>query len=359
MNDAKNGADYLIVAPAAVRAAAESLASLRARDGLRTFVADLEQIYDEYSGGNTTPLAIRDFLASTQRWSPAPKYVVLAGIGTLDYRGITVDPGLIPPLMGTTSNGLFAADSRFVDFDGDGVPNVAIGRIPISTNAELDAYVRKLDASSRVSIANSSILFSADARDNGADFRRESEIVEQPLNDTPATRVYADALGASTRNTLLSAWQNGTPFVSWLGHGGVDRLSNASLLTTADAPSLVSGGALPVFVAMTCTINRFELGDVDSLGAALTRADNAGAVAVWSSSGLSSYATATSMERAFLQLAAKKPGSRIGDLIVNALNTNRTDAETTSVYLLLGDPAIRLSFPPLQTRVGGASRGRE
>lgn len=359
LNDTKNSADYLVIAPAAVRTAADSLAALRARDGLRTYVADLEQIYDEFGGGNTTPLAIRDFLAATRRWSPAPKYVVLAGIGTLDYRGITVDPGLVPPLMGTTSNGLFAAESRFVDFDNDGAPDIAIGRIPVSTNAELDAYVRKLDASSRASLATTSVLFSADARDNGADFRRESGIVEQSLIATPATRIYADDLGATTRDTLLSSWQRGTPLVSWVGHGGVDRLSNASLLTSSDATSLVSGGALPVFVAMTCTINRFELGDVDSLGAALTRASDAGALAVWSSSGLSTYATATNMERSFLQLAAKKPGTRIGDLIVGTLAANRSDSETSSVYLLLGDPAIRLTLPAQQSQTGGTQIGRE
>jgi hypothetical protein len=359
LNDAKNGADYLVIAPAAVRTAADSLAQLRTRDGLRTYVADLEQIYDEYSGGNITPIAIRDFIASTRRWSPAPKYVVLAGIGTLDYRGITVDAGLVPPLMASTSNGLFAADSRFVDFDNDGVPNIAIGRIPVTSNAELDAYVRKLDASSRASIASSSLLFSADARDNGADFRRESGIVEQPLADIPATRTYADDLGSATRSAFLAAWQQGTPLVSWLGHGGVDRISNASLLTTSDAASLTSTGRLPVFVAMTCTINRFELGDVESLGAALTRASDAGATSVWSSSGLSTYATATDIERTFLQLAARTAGARIGDLIVGALNANKTDRETASLYLLLGDPAIRLSLPPLQTREGGVQHGRE
>ncbi|MCU1244889.1 MAG: hypothetical protein JWN02_799 [Acidobacteria bacterium] len=357
--DRKNRADYVVIAPAAVRSGADALAQLRERAGLTTFVANLNDIYDEFSGGNPTPYAIRDFLSATRGWSKAPRYVVLAGGGSLDYRGLTVSPGLLPPLMARTSNGLFAADSRFVDFDGDGLPDLALGRIPVATNAELLAYVAKLDASART--GNGNVVFGADAQDRGADFKRASAIAEAPLAGLPATRVYVDDAGAeAARSSLLASWRGGTPFVSWMGHGGVDRISNLSLLTSADASSLGSTtGQLPLFVAMTCSINRFELGDVDSLGAALTRASGAGALAVWSASGLSVYSDATQLEQTFTALAAKTPNSRIGDLIVQSLQANRSIGETGKVYLLLGDPAIQLTLPAATTPQGKAPKGRE
>ena len=150
-----------------------------------------------------------------------------------------------------------------------------------------------------------------------------------------------------------------TPLVSWLGHGAVDRISNASVLTVDDVPTLTSSGPLPILVAMTCTINRFELGDFEALGAALTRTPGAGAVAVWAASGLSMHAKATDLERTFIRLAAKTPNARVGDLIVQSLQANRAAiGETGGVYLLLGDPAIRLTLPAeVAPPAGPARRG--
>jgi hypothetical protein len=355
-----NRADWVVITPAALHASADALAALRQREGLQTFVADVEQIYDEFSGGNSTPLAIRDFIRATASWSRAPRYFVLAGGGTFDYRGLTGTPGLLPPLMTRTSNGLFASDSLFADRDGDGLPDVAIGRIPVQSAAELDAYVAKLDASSRASSNGSRIIYSADTRDRGADFRAASQQVEGVLDRRPAIRIYLDELGASARPQLLDAWHSGAALVSWVGHGGLDRISSAGLLTAADAPTLTSSGPLPVVLAMTCTINRFELGNIyESLGSALTRAPGAGALAVWAASGLSATPTAGELERVLLQQAAKTPTARIGDLIVDTFTRNRSAGETGSIYLLLGDPAIRLSLPPFLPAGGNAPKGGE
>lgn len=356
-----NRADYVVIAPSSIRAAAESLAQSRQRNGLTTFVADLEQIYDEFSNGNVTPHAIRQFIAATRNWSKVPKYFALAGGGTLDYRGLVDPPGLIPPLMTKTTNGLFAADSLFGDFNNDGLPDVAIGRIPVNSASELAAYVNKIDASALANVSNKNLVFAADAQDQSASFRTGSERIEVPLSSRPATRVYLDVLGASAaRTTLFGAWQSGTPLVSWLGHGGLDRLSSSGVLTADDAPSLTSGGVLPVLVAMTCEINRFEIGGpFEALGSALTRTPNAGATAVWSASGLSVNALATDLEQTFMQLAAKTPGSRIGDLIVKSFALNRSIGETGNIYLLLGDPAIRLSLPNEPTPSGPTPAERE
>ena len=357
--NANNAADYVVIAPASLRTAADGLAQLRQRDGLLSTVVDLQRIYDEFAGGNATPHAIRAFIAATQSWQRKPRYFALAGIGTLDYRGITVSPGLVPPLMAKTADGLFASDSRFTDFDNDGLPDVAIGRIPVTTSAELDAYVRKLDQAARADNPKP-LIFLADAHDRGADFRTNSGIVEAPVSSRPATRLYVDDLGTtSVRNTLLQAWQAGAPLVNWIGHGGIDQLSTSALLTAADVPSLTSTNRLPLFLAMTCTINRFELGDVDALGTELTRTPNAGALAVWSASGLSVDSKATQLERTFMQLAAKTPDARVGDLIVQSFAANRGIGDTGSVYLLLGDPAVRLTMPKEPTSGGTPPSGRE
>jgi hypothetical protein len=336
-------ADWVIIAPAAFRSGAESLASQRSRDGLATMVVDLERIYDEFSAGNLTPYAIRDFIQSTRTWTKAPKYFVLAGTGSLDYRGILLPSGPMPPLLTATADGLYASDSLFADRNGDRLPDVAIGRIPVNTNEELAAYASKLDRNDRIDASESPLVFAADAADQGADFRASSAESESALASRPATRIYLDQLGGAARTHLLDAWHNGTPLMSWVGHGGLDQMSNAGVLSSYDAPELTSSGRLPVVVAMTCTINRFENGFIDPLGVALTNADDAGAVAVWSASGLSQYTQASEIQRTFMRLAASQPDSRVGDLVVASLQ--QFPGDTSSIYLLLGDPAVTLALP--------------
>jgi hypothetical protein len=352
----RSGADYVVITPAALRDGAQTLANFRTSDGLQTLVVDLDQIYDEFNGGNPNPAAIRQFIAFTSRWSRRPKYFVLIGGGTIDYRGIQDSPGLMPPMMFKTSDGLYASDSLYADRTLDNVPDVALGRIPVNDAAELNAYLQKLSAATRANTAASKIVWSADAVDRGASFRDASIKAEAPLSGRPATRIYLDELGGTGgRTALLGAWATGTPLVNWIGHGGLDRLSNSSVLTVDDAPALTSSGPLPVVVAMTCTINRFDIGVVDSLGAALTRAPNAGALAVWSSSGLSVHGEASELDRTFLRLAAKTPNARIGDLILQSITANPSLGESGPLYLLLGDPAIRLSLPAESAPTGPRS----
>jgi hypothetical protein len=352
---ANQSADWVVIAPRSFRAAAESLAAIRTREGLTTLVADLEQVYDEFGAGNATPHAIRQFIQSTRTWRKVPKYFVLAGTGTHDYRGIEVPPGPMPPLMTSTPDGLYASDSLFVDRNGDRLPDVAIGRIPVSTAAEFSAYVAKLQRNARIDAAKLPMVFAADATD-GADFGVASATAASTMGARPITHISVDNLREAARAQFLGAWQAGTPLVSWTGHGGLDQLSNWAVLSSYD--DMTSTARLPVLVAMTCTINRFENGYIDSLGTSLTKDPDGGAVAVWSASGISVHAQATDIQRTFMRLAAQSPSQRIGDVIVRSLATYPGD--TSSVYLLLGDPAIKLDLPAeVNAAAGTPSPGRE
>ena len=77
-------------------------------------------------------------------WIKPPKYVVLAGNGTYDYKNHDGYGGnLIPTLMANTPMGLYASDSLFAEFDGDHVPKIAVGRLPVLTAEELEKYGRQ------------------------------------------------------------------------------------------------------------------------------------------------------------------------------------------------------------------------
>jgi hypothetical protein len=72
--------------------------------------------------------------------------VLLAGHGTWDYKDAFGFGGnLIPPMMVSTPDGLAPSDVWFADVDPSGLaPEMAIGRLPVSTPEELTELIRKI-----------------------------------------------------------------------------------------------------------------------------------------------------------------------------------------------------------------------
>ncbi|PYQ56324.1 MAG: hypothetical protein DMF53_25755, partial [Acidobacteria bacterium] len=159
-------------------------------------------------------------------------------------------------------------------------------------------------------------------------------------------RVYLDDLPlAAARGQLMAAIGGGTAFLNYMGHGALDRMSAGGLLTNADVPGLGNNGRLPVLTAMTCTINRFEVPGIPSLGEVLVKDDQGGAAAVWGPTGLSANGEAKLLAERFYNAA----DARLGDRLLRAIADFRTlggNPDLPRLYVLLGDPALRLPVPP-------------
>jgi hypothetical protein len=131
-----NEAQYVVITVPELKTAAQSLADYRATKGLKTMVVLLEDIYDNFNNGLPDPNAIRSFLSyATFKWQTSPRYVVLAGEGSYDYRNIKgYGDSIIPPIMVGTPNGLFASDSRYGDLNNDQAAELAIGPMPLGNS---------------------------------------------------------------------------------------------------------------------------------------------------------------------------------------------------------------------------------
>ena len=120
----------------------ESLAPLkthRESQGFSVALIDVEDIYDEFSYGTKTPQAIKDFLtrASTS-WQTPPRFVLLVGDASFDprnYLGLG-NQDFLPTKLLDTAYMETASDDWFVDFNGDGLPDMAVGRLPVQTAEE-------------------------------------------------------------------------------------------------------------------------------------------------------------------------------------------------------------------------------
>ncbi len=350
-----NGAAYLVLASPELRAGADRLATHRARQSLSTLVVDLEDVMDEFNHGVPDPEAVRRFLAhAVDAWREAPRYVVLTGKGSYDYRdlwGLGL-PG-VPASMVATPDGLVAADGSFADFDDDGLPELAVGRIPALDAAELAAYVDKVIAyeSAAAGAWSRRATLVADDADHGGDFAATSDLLAGPLTAAglALNRVYlpSPAGGADVENAralLTAALNEGRGLVNFVGHGGLDRLTSEGLLTIADLSALGNGARQPVFTALTCNIGLFAFPGFSSIGEELVMLPSGGAVALFAPAGLSFNGEAAQLGRHLLGRLASS-GGLLGDRTLGGLAAYAAaggDRVAVRSYNLLGDPGLRV-----------------
>ena len=342
-------AEYLVITAPAFVAGAELLADLRRGSGLTAAVVPTDLIYEKYSDGMATPHAFQAFLADAlATWRQAPRFVVLAGNGSIDYRNfLGRGDSLVPPLLLDTAYGLAPSDVLLADVEGDdGIPEVAIGRIPALTVAELTAYADKLAGyeSAHGAWTHRAILLS-DRPGAAGSFEIDSDYAAALLPaEIDAERIYLDPLGiAEARGRLMAALDEGAVFVNYLGHGGVDRLASEGLLASADVPSLHNTERLPVVAAMTCVVGNFGISGYDSLGEALVKSADGGAIAVWAPTSLAAHVDSRALDDAFIGALFGPDPMTVGEAAVaaaRAWSAQGADLATLRFYALLGDPAV-------------------
>ncbi|MEM1181715.1 MAG: SdrD B-like domain-containing protein [Acidobacteriota bacterium] len=350
-NEANEG-EYLVLTVDALRAAAERLAALRS-DRLATKVVLLEDVMDEWNAGVYDPRALRDFLSwAASNWAVPPRYVVLVGAGHFDYRDIQgLGGNPMPPLMVATPFGLYASDLALTDFDGDRVPDLRVGRIPVLGSGELDAYVNKL-ATYEASVGPwaDEVLLVADDDDLGGTFEANNDRVEAALPSVVrAQRIDLGSTDVPTaRQQLFDALDQGAGLLHWIGHGGVDRLADEGLLVTADVPGLGDVQSLPVVAALSCNIARFELPGFDALAEDLVLEVTGGAVAAWAPSGQAFDFESHKADLILAEEAFSPANETIGDIFY--ATTRRFAGEallpwSVEIYNLIGDPALIPALP--------------
>ncbi len=142
-----NQATYLIVTHPAFLSQAEALAASKAKMGFRPGIVSINDIYTDFSGGNTDPVALRNFLAyATRNWetSDSLDYVVLIGDGDYDFKQVaTSEVDYIPPAEVNQSE----EDEFYANLTpGGGQQSVALGRIPCQTASQAQAVIDKIIA---------------------------------------------------------------------------------------------------------------------------------------------------------------------------------------------------------------------
>ena len=354
-----NQADYVIITHPDFRESLEPLIVWRESKGLKVKVATIEQVYDEFNYGLADPTAIRDFLRYAHgHWArPAPRYVLLVGDASYDYRDNLQAPhkNLLPTyLVQTHFVGETASDNWFVDFDGDSLPEMAIGRLPVKSAAEARIVVDKIIGYERDPTPGEwrrRVLFVAD--DDQPDFEATSDdLIESSLPpDYQATRIYLSAFADPEESTarIIAEFNRGVAIVNYVGHAALNVWAKEGIFSSEDIAALRNGSRLPFVVTMTCLDGYFHHPQVDCLAEELLLAEGKGALAVFAPTSELLPAEQDALVKALFEALFASDAPTLGEAVMRAKRnlpgSGRGYEDLIQTYTLLGDPALRLAQP--------------
>ncbi len=341
-NSLPNGAGMVVITHRDFRQAVEPLAAHRRAQGLSVAVIDVEDIYDEFSFSAHGPQAIKDFLDWTrQHWSNSPQYVLLVGDSSWDARnelGLSQSE-FVPTRLIDTAFMETASDDWLADFNNDGIAEMAVGRLPVKTAAQAATIVQKIIGYDQLRFdpRRGAMLVA----DNG--FESASQDIEAAIPQRMPVQMInrSSASDSVIRQQILNGINAGPRIVNYYGHGSVQVWTGAGLLQNSDAPNLTNGGKLAVFTLMNCLNGYAHDAYIDSLGEALLKAENGGAVAVWASSGYTESGGQTQINRQLYQQVFTNSAVRLGDAIRSAKGATM-NGDVRRTWVLLGDPSMRV-----------------
>jgi hypothetical protein len=185
------------------------------------------------------------------------------------------------------------------------------------------------------------VILAAD-ENQGYNFETSSSGLSSLLPDgIISEEIYRGQLGTSTARTqLLESFNLGPLIINYMGHGTVD-MWQGGILASADAATLTNGPEYPLVVGMTCLNGMFHDLYNESLAEALIKPEQGGAIAVWTSSGLTTPDKQLPMSRELFRQLFNDEDLTIGEAVMRAKQAT-SDLDVRRTWILFGDPSLKL-----------------
>lgn len=340
-----HSADLVIISYRDWMAQANDWANYRRSLGTSVEVVNVEDVFDEFSFGVVDSLSIRRFLQyAKSNWQTAPRYVLLIGDSTYDPKNYLPDGtfNFVPTKMIDTIYLESASDDTLADFNDDGLAELAIGRAPARSSAEVTQLLNKTKVFEQTSGQGFSrgTVFASDLP-NGWNFEETSSKLRDllPVNSNNLL-INRGETNAKTR--LISELNKGKFFINYAGHGS-SAAWQSNFFDRSDAAAMANGNNLSVFTLLTCLNGNFVAPNIinESLAEALLKA-NGGAAAVWASTGETTPDIQEIMATRFYQQLSLGNLKRLGDLANDAKSVISAGRDVRLSWALLGDPMLKV-----------------
>jgi hypothetical protein len=275
--------------------------------------------------------------------------VLLVGGDTYDYHDYLGLGSLsfIPSLYARTSEivRFTPADPLFTDVDGDRVPDLPIGRLPVRTSSELEVVIDKTLDYAAKSYPRSAV-FAADKEDaSGESFAAISNafISQLPAGWWVTTSYLDEHLLHYARLRLIGSLNQGKALTSYFGHSGPTVWSFDNLFHVSDVARLENYRMPTVVTQWGCWNTYYVEPTNNTMGHALLLSGDQGAAAVFGASTLTEAASDQALGERFIPRLVE-PGATIGRALQDAKEElAREEPGRLDVLLgwtLLGDPAL-------------------
>ena len=356
------GAEYLIITHADFLEAAQRLAAHRRAGGLRVEVVDVEDLYDEFSHGQMTSDAVRDFINyAYYSWERPPVYVLLAGNTHYAYRSSR--PSFVPTrYYFSRRRGEAGTDFIYSLVDGeDQLPDLAVGRLSwLNLDQALVSVDKTIgyDQATAPGDWRSRALYLATYHQRGFFVQANRELASlytEPLGIKSVEVNNPDELPIPNLSgkAFLDALNEGALLANFSGHGSIGTMQFFFSTQVPDwdyLSQVKNGPRLPLVVALSCLNGQFADPFVSSLSESLTLRKEGGAIAYISASAQSFVAQHELLaDRLFNQFF--RPGGTLefGPALdiakVQMLAAHPSFEEALYTMQLQGDPAQKLALP--------------
>lgn len=386
-------ADMVIIVQPAYKSYAQELADAHyAHSGLTSLLVDPNDIYNEFSSGNPDATSYRRFMKMFyDRGASAndrPKYLLLFGNGTYNNKFInsklsdTERKGYLLTYeseASTDERSSYVTDDYFGFLQEEGALTIGgaklslgIGRFPIRSKEDAQVLVAKSIAYMNdpdPGIWKNNLCFLADDAVGATGYSPNSEMDHERQTDRYAeyvqgnypnfivNKIYLDSYQRivqsngnrypSAQADLLKKINSGQLVVNYVGHGSTRDWAHEYVMTYTDFKSL-SNKHLPLFITATCDFSRFDAANPSGGEAALLNSKG-GAIALLSTVRVVYIANndimGTNIYKNIFERDTDGKPLRFGDIIRRSKLSFTSNDENKVRFLLLGDPALRLSFP--------------
>ncbi|MGK7391317.1 MAG: type IX secretion system sortase PorU [Candidatus Cyclobacteriaceae bacterium M2_1C_046] len=381
--------DLVVITHPDFHSEAKRLATFRnEHNGYDVLTATTEQIYNEFSGGRADVTAIRDFIKYLYDKSPDKlQYVLILGKGSYDYLDLAnadKNSNYVPIYQSRNSLHplkTYGSDDYFgflEDNEGEWIEDyqtahtleVAIGRLPVTSNAEARQVIDKLihysSSASTYGDWRSKILFVADDGDRNLHVDQADDLaayVGNSLEKVQEKKLYldnykqemataADQKSPEARKSLYRQIEDGVLIVNFTGHGGEKKWMDEDILDLELIESFKNYNKLPLFITATCAFGRHDNPAEKSGGERLVLHPAGGGIGLVTTSRPVYAFSNFTLNKAFYEAYTKfKDGTfTIGDIFKETKNNSVLGTNNRN-FSLLGDPSLILNSPSLKVTV--------
>ncbi|PIP79480.1 MAG: hypothetical protein COW85_00880, partial [Ignavibacteria bacterium CG22_combo_CG10-13_8_21_14_all_37_15] len=373
LRNSLSGADYIIVSNKVLFNSANAYKNfIGSNYDMRTELAFVDDIYDEFAFGFPSAEAIKDFLSyASNNWpAPKPSYLTLIGDANYDYKNIYTPAPAIRKKNLVPSFGNPVSDSWFTMWDtvNISIPQMYVGRIPATTDAQLNHYQTKHQnyLNKPFDEWNKTYLFFS-----GGDPTKPSELAQiKSVNDdifnnyvsvkpiggvgkhfyktsNPVTN-----FGPYSQEEISNSVAEGSIIISYVGHSGTQTWDNG--ITKVEDLMNRYSDRYPLISDFGCSTGKFAEPDVDAFGETFVcQNTNGQAINYLGNSSFGYLSTSLRFPILFNQFFTKDTIVSVGKAhylakVKQLMDYGINDVNLVFTYcnLLFGDPIISLKIPP-------------